>query len=111
MKNDCKDDSCDLSHCKRCGSHMMGGYIGGDVLCDCCKQEAEHDREFIKAHVTCTMDLKRRELIVYRNGKPVGEMNYINEQPTLKFWYADEALLTINDMEIVMDNWNQMLSM
>jgi len=37
----CKDDSCDRSHCAKCGSHMMGGYLPHGTVCDSCKMEEE----------------------------------------------------------------------
>lgn len=37
----CKDDSCDQSHCAKCGSHMMGGYLPHGTVCDSCKMEEE----------------------------------------------------------------------
>ncbi len=37
----CKDDSCDLSHCVSCGSHMLGGYVGASQ----CEQCAEEERQ------------------------------------------------------------------
>ncbi len=37
----CKDDSCDQSHCAKCGSHMVGGYLPPGTVCDTCKMEGE----------------------------------------------------------------------
>lgn len=37
----CKDDSCDQSHCAKCGCHMMGGYLPLGTVCDSCKMEEE----------------------------------------------------------------------
>lgn len=37
----CKDDSCDQSHCVKCGSHMIGGYLPHGTVCESCKMEEE----------------------------------------------------------------------
>jgi hypothetical protein len=32
----CEDDTCDQSHCRTCGCHMIGGWIGCGVQCEDC---------------------------------------------------------------------------
>ena len=37
----CKDDSCDRSHCAKCGGHMMGEYLPHGTLCDSCQNDKQ----------------------------------------------------------------------
>ena len=41
----CKDDSCDQSHCAKCGSHMLGGYLPNGTVCESCTREEEDDHK------------------------------------------------------------------
>ena len=36
----CKDDSCDIPHCSKCGSHYDPHAAGGSRVCDGCQIEA-----------------------------------------------------------------------
>ena len=33
----CADDGCDGSHCAKCGSHMLGWYLGCSPVCSTCE--------------------------------------------------------------------------
>jgi len=40
----CQDDSCEMSHCRKCGCHMAGDFFGAGVsygaTCETCDREA-----------------------------------------------------------------------
>lgn len=37
----CKDDSCDRSHCVKCGTHMMGEHLPHGTMCESCEMVEE----------------------------------------------------------------------
>lgn len=116
----CKDDSCDLTHCSKCGGHMMGGYLPHGTVCDSCQQEAEH---LNTNHVFCIHHPEHKRMLIYRNNPKygigvhdcIGRVDFNKPEPTLTIGNlpGNEGIksLTYNDIEIIMDNWNQVIEM
>ena len=44
-KKICKDDSCDQSHCFKCGSYMMGVSLPPGTVCENCTMEEENNQD------------------------------------------------------------------
>ena len=119
----CKDDSCDLSHCAKCGSHMLGGYLLKGTICDMCSLQ-EETSEYLKSnnivpddnnipyvpmiksdeHIVCTVHPDEEKLKLYRNGACIGTVE--GDRILLGTFF-----LTLNDLDIIQDNWNQLQEM
>lgn len=105
----CFDDSCDLIHCARCGSHMMGAYLEPGTICDSCRMAEE--QKFAE-QVTCRIHQDQERVDIYRGATNIGYVSSIGGRPSITLLkesrWGIEAHIAIEDLEIVLDNWNQM---
>ncbi len=109
----CLDDSCDLDHCPKCGRHV-GGYLESFQQCDSCDLEEQHQNS---TNFYCEIHPKENTVRIYRGPKTlVGFVTESKEsgEPYLSAM-GDQTNgivhLTLNEIEIIMDNWNQMQEM
>jgi hypothetical protein len=105
-EHQCLDDSCEQSHCAKCGSHMLGGYLEHGTVCDSCTLAIEQGA----THVTCTIHPDLHKVKVFRYGIEIGSLEYIDGEPTLSLFPGPGGTqrITLNDISIIGDNWNQM---
>ena len=57
MKTPCTDDSCDGSHCRKCGSHFIDFYTT-ETVCESCGQQENfewEERKKVKDHSEVSM--------------------------------------------------------
>lgn len=105
----CHDDSCDLSHCAKCGSHMLGGYLEHGAVCDSCHMAEK--QKFVE-QVTCTIHQDQERVDIYRGATNIGYVSSIGGRPSITLLkesrWGIEAHIAIEDLEMVLDNWNQM---
>lgn len=121
----CHDDSCDLSHCAKCGSHMLGGHLEHGAVCDSCTMEEEHNQEVAKSpspRIYCQIDTEGKRVFarLRSTGQLVAEMGwdrYVQGEPEPRLTLHNpehdvaEISIHISDLDIIMDNWNQMVEM
>lgn len=103
----CHDDSCDMSHCAQCGSHMLGGHLAHGTVCDTCSMEEEQRQS---TQFSCTVHPEESKVRIFRGGNPIGYLSdaFSSGDPRLSLLSNQDgvAAITLGELEIIQDNWN-----
>jgi hypothetical protein len=130
----CTDKNCQMSHCPNCGECYFGGAFAPGEVCNACetikrmelqkkKQEAlnnvsvtrmsdERANEIYQTllGVSCAIDLEHKQIHVFRDDILIA---IVTNTGLIKFLlqYPNGLTLSMNDLEIIQDNFNAMQEM
>lgn len=104
----CQDDSCDGSHCRKCGGHFMDFYTSATICSSCEMEEAQKNQ--VPTHVHCELDTENNKLNVFFGSEKIAEVKADN--PAV-YTYRVHFFKFVNDLsdmdfQIISDCWYEM---
>jgi hypothetical protein len=134
----CTDKNCQMSHCPACGECYFGGAFAPGEVCNACETikrmelQAQKQAKLINESVltkikkmsdkraneiyqtlleiSCAIDLEHKQIHVYRDGILIA---IVINTGLIRFLlqYPNDLTLSMNDLEIIQDNFNAMQEM